>query len=104
MAKNGFVVAAHAIIEQFLYAKMPPHLNKPINQAYLENAKYAQIVTHREWELELNNLEYLDETQMNTVTRNKEIEGRKENAGKNNSVTRDSNSNNYKIGRKSRTV
>ena len=33
LAKDGFGIAAHAIIEQFLYAKMPPHMTKSINQA-----------------------------------------------------------------------
>ena len=28
LAKNAFGVAVHAIIEQFIYAKMPPHLKK----------------------------------------------------------------------------
>ena len=28
LAKNAFGVAAQAIIEQFIYAKMPPHLKK----------------------------------------------------------------------------
>ena len=36
-AKDAFGVAAQAIIEQFIYAKMPPHLKKSINQAHLEN-------------------------------------------------------------------
>ena len=31
LAKNAFGLAAHAIIEQFIYAKMPPHLKKSIN-------------------------------------------------------------------------
>ena len=26
LAKDAFGIAAHAIIEQFIYAKMPPHL------------------------------------------------------------------------------
>ena len=34
----------------------------------MENGTYEQIVTHLEGELELNSLEYPDETQMNTVT------------------------------------
>ena len=37
LAKDAFGVAAQAIIEQFIYAKMPPHLKKSINQAHLEN-------------------------------------------------------------------
>ena len=37
LANDAFGVAAQAIIEQFIYAKMPPHLKKSINQAHLEN-------------------------------------------------------------------
>ena len=45
LAKDAFGIAAHAIIEQFMYAKMPPHLKKSINQAHLEHGTYEQIVT-----------------------------------------------------------
>ena len=31
LAKDAFGVAAQAIIEQLLYAKMPPHLKKSFN-------------------------------------------------------------------------
>ena len=68
LAKGAFGVAAQAIIEQFIYAKMPPHLKKSINQAHLENGTYEQIVTHLEMELELNGLEAPDEMPINTVT------------------------------------
>ena len=37
LAKDAFGFAAHAIIEQIIYAKMPPHLKKSINQAHSEN-------------------------------------------------------------------
>ena len=47
---------------------MPPHLEKSINQAHLENGTYEQIVSHFERELELNGLEASDEMQLNTVT------------------------------------
>ena len=67
LAKDAFVVAAQAIIEQFIYAKMPPHLKKSINQAHLENGTYEQIVSHLEGELELNGLEAPDEMPINTV-------------------------------------
>ena len=70
LVKDAFGIAAYAIIEQFLYAKMPPHLKKSINQAHLENGTYEQIVTHLEKELELNRLEAPDELQINTVSRN----------------------------------
>ena len=69
LAKDAFGVAAQAIIEEFIYAKMPPHLNKSINQAHLENGTYKKIVSHLERELELNGLEALDEMPINTVTR-----------------------------------
>ena len=63
LAKDAF-----GIIEQFIYAKMPPHLKKSINQAQLENGTYEQIVTHLERELELNGLEAPDEQQINIVS------------------------------------
>ena len=68
LAKDAFGIAAHAIIEQFMYAKMPSHLKKSINQAHLENGTYEQIVTHLERELGLNCLEAPDEQQINFVT------------------------------------
>ena len=68
LAKDAFGVAAQAIIEQFIYAKMPPHLKKSINQALLENGTFEQIVSHLEKELELNGLEAPDEMPINTVT------------------------------------
>ena len=63
LAKDAFGITARAIIEQFIYAKMPPRLKKSINQAHLE-----QIVSHLEKELELNGLEAPDEMPTNTVT------------------------------------
>ena len=68
LAENAFRFAAQAIIELFIYAKMPPHLKKRINQAQLENGTYEQIVSHLERELELNGLEAPDDLQTNTVT------------------------------------
>ena len=83
---------------------MPPHLKKSLYQAHLENGTYEQIVTHLERELELNSLEYPDDTQMNTVTHKQQIEGYPDNAGNINSERNDSNRNIYKIDRKARTV
>ena len=68
LAKDAFGAAAQAIIEQFIFAKMPPHLKKSINQAHLENGTYEQIVSRLERELELNGLEASDEMPINTVT------------------------------------
>ena len=104
LANNAFGAAARAIIDQFISAKMPPHLKKSINQAHLENDTYEQIVTQVEKELQLNSLEYPDETQMNSVTHKQKIEGNPDNAGIINSDTNDSNPNNHKIDRKSRTL
>ena len=104
LAKDAFGVDAQAIIEQFIYAKMPPHLKKSINQAHLENGTCEQIVTHLERELELNSLEYPDETQMNTVMYRQQFEGNPDNAGNINSDTNDSNPNNIESDRKSRTL
>ena len=68
LAKDAIGGAAQAIIEQFIYAKMPPHLKKSNNQAHLENGTYEQIVSHFERELELNGLEAPEEMPINTVT------------------------------------
>ena len=68
LAKDAFGRATHAIIQQFIYAKMPPNLKKSINQAHLENGTYEQIVTHLERELELNGLEAPDELPINNVS------------------------------------
>ena len=104
LAKDAFGIAAHAIIDQFIYAKMPPRLKESINQAHLENGTYEQIVTHLERELELKSSDHPDETQMNTVTHKQQIEGNPKNTGIINSDTNDSSPNNHKIGRKSRTL
>ena len=68
LAKDAFGVAVQAIIEQFICAKMPPHLKKLINQAHWENGTCEQIVSHLERELELNGLEAPDEMPINIVT------------------------------------
>ena len=104
LAKDAFGVAAQAIIDQFIYAKMPRQLKKSINQAHLENGTYEQIVTHLERELEVNSLEYPDETQMNTVMHKQQIEGNQNNAGNINSDTNHSIPNNIKNDRKSETL
>ena len=51
LAKDAFGIAAHAIIEQFMYAKLPPHQKKSMNQAHLESGTYEQIATHLEKEI-----------------------------------------------------
>ena len=68
LAKDEFGFAAQALIEQFICAKMPPHLKKSFNQAHLENDTYKQIVSHLEKVLEVSGLEAPDELQIHTVT------------------------------------
>ena len=68
IAKDAFGVAAQVIIEQFIYAKMPPRLKKSINQAQLENDTNEPIVSHLKKELEQNDSEAPDELQIKTVT------------------------------------
>ena len=67
LAEDAFRIAAHAILEQFTYAKKPPHLKKSLNQTLLENGTYEQIVTQLEQELDLTDLEAHAELQVNTV-------------------------------------
>ena len=68
MAEDAFGVAAQAIIEQFIFAKKPPHLKQVINQAHLDNGTCEKFVPHLERELELNGLEAPGEMPINTVT------------------------------------
>ena len=104
LAKGAFGVAAQVISEQFIYAKMPPHLKKSINQAHLENGLYEQIVTQLERELELNSVGGPDELQINTMTEKQQTEGNEDKSGKNNSGTNNSNPNNIKNDRKFETL
>ena len=104
LVKYAFGTAAHAIIERFINAKMPPHLKKSKKQAHLEIGTFEQTVTHLERELEPNSLEYPYETQMITVTHKQQIEGSPDNAGNINGDTNDSNPNNHKFDRNSRTL
>ena len=56
-AEKAFGENAYQLIKNLLYAKKPPYLKKSINQAYLENGTYDQIIKHLEREMELNGLE-----------------------------------------------
>ena len=79
-AEKAFGENAYQLIENLLFAKMPPHLKKSINQAYLENGTYDQIVKHLEREMEFNGLESdepLVKTQMKVT--NKEQNNEKAN-------------------------
>ena len=45
------------MIDSLLYAKLPPHLKRSLELAYLEYGTYDQIAAHLERELELSGLE-----------------------------------------------
>ena len=83
---------------------MPPHLEKSTNHAYLENVSYEQTVTHLETELELTSLEALGELPMNSVTQKQQTQGNKVNATNINREVNNSNPNNIKNDRTSKTV
>ena len=56
------------MIDSLLYAKLPSHLKRSLNLAYLENGTYEQIVAHLEKELELSGLENDGELTIPTMT------------------------------------
>ena len=56
------------MIDSLLYAKLPPHLQRSLNLAYLENSTYDQIVAYIEGELELSGLENDGELSIHTMT------------------------------------
>ena len=56
------------MIDSLPYAKLPPHLKRSLNLAYLENGTYDQIVAHLERELEVSGLENDGELTIPTMT------------------------------------
>ena len=67
-AERAFGDNAQHIIDSLLYAKLPPHLKRSLNLAYLENGTYYQIVAHLERESELTGLENDGELTIHTMT------------------------------------
>ena len=59
---------AQHLIDSLLYAKLPPHLKRSLNLAYLENGTYDQLVAHLERESELSGLENDGELTIPTMT------------------------------------
>ena len=55
-AERAFGDNAQHMVDGLLYAKLPPHLKRSLNLAYLENGTYDQIVAHLERKLELSRL------------------------------------------------
>ena len=67
-AEKAFGDNAQHMIDSLLYAKLPPHLKRSLNLAYLENGTYDQIVARLERELELSGLENDGELTIPTMT------------------------------------
>ena len=67
-AGRAFGDNAQHMIDSLLYAKLPPHLKRSLNLAYLENGTYDQTVAHLERELELSGLENDGELTIPTLT------------------------------------
>ena len=66
-AEMAFGENAKSMIDNLLYAKLPPKLRRSVNMARLENGTYEEIVAHLEKELELNTLEESDDLPMATM-------------------------------------
>ena len=69
-AKEAFGSEAQKFIDKAIYAKMPDHVKKILNRAYLDDKPYNDIVLHLEREMRLNGLGAPDETTLvplNTV-------------------------------------
>ena len=60
-AKEAFGSEAQQFIDKAIYAKMPDHVKKILNRAYLEDKPYKDIVLHLEREMRLNGLGPPDE-------------------------------------------
>ena len=68
-AKEAFGSEAQQFIDKAIYAKIPDHVKKILNRAYLEDKPYNDIVLHLEREMRLNGLGAPDE--VNLVPLNK---------------------------------
>ena len=68
-AERAFGDNAQYMIDNLLYTKLPPHLKRSLNLAYLENGTYDQIVAHLEREIELSGLENDGELTIPTSSR-----------------------------------
>ena len=67
-AGRAFGDNAQHMIDSLLYSKLPPHLKRSLNLAYLENGTYDQIVAQLKRELELSGLENDGELTIPTMT------------------------------------
>ena len=61
IAKESFGSEAQQFIDKAIYAKMPDHVKKLLNRAYLEDKPFNDIVLDLEREMRLNGLGAPDE-------------------------------------------
>ena len=66
-AKEAFRVAAQHFIDKAIFAKMPDHVEKILNRAYLEDKPYNDIVLLLEREMRLNGLGAPDDATLVTL-------------------------------------
>ena len=59
---------AQAMIDSLSYGKSPPKLKRSVNMTILENARFDEIVTHLESELEIIGLEESDDIPVPTMS------------------------------------
>ena len=67
-AKGVFGDNAQHMIDNLFYAKLPPHLKRSLNLAYLQNGTYDKFDAHFERECELSGLENDGELAIPTMT------------------------------------
>ena len=67
-AEKAFGDHAQKMIDNLLYAKLPPKLKRSVNMTRFENGSCDEIVAHLEQELELNALEESDDLPMATMS------------------------------------
>ena len=67
-ADRAFGDNAQYLIDNLVYAKLPPHLKGSLNFDYLENGTYDQIVAHLDRELDFSGLENDEELTIPTLT------------------------------------
>ena len=67
-AERAFGDNAQHMIDSLIYTKLPHHLKRSLNLAYLENGTYDQTVAHLARELEVRGLENDGELTIPTMT------------------------------------
>ena len=68
-AKEAFGSEAQQFIDKAIYTKMPDHVKKILNRAYLEDKPYNDFVLHLEREMRLNGLGVPDEVTLVPLNR-----------------------------------